>query len=315
MILSDFLVFNEHGLYCKIGDFYLDPQQPVAHAIISHAHGDHAVKGHANVYCTDPTAKFMALRFKKEAGKVFHVFRYHETFTINGVSLKFISAGHILGSAQVVMEYNGITYLYTGDYKLQEDTTCQSFEYIPADVLITETTFADPAIKHPDPAQEIQKLNESIHNVLLGTYSLGKSQRLISLINKYCPQRTVLVHHTILPLNKIYESFSYHPGKYEAYNRKLMKNPEQGFVYLVPPLTFNSYFRAKNVLRVFASGWENLQLQNDIRLFISDHADWSDILQLIEHVNPKEIWTLHGDGRHLKLFFNGKLPVKILKKC
>jgi len=81
-----------------------------------------------------------------------------------------------------------------------------------------------------------------------------------------------------------------------------MKNPDQGLVYLVPPLTFNSYFRAKNVVRVFASGWENLQMQNDMKLFISDHADWTDTLQLIRNVNPSEIWTLHGDGKYLKNF-------------
>jgi len=315
MILPDFLAFNEHGLYCKSGDFYLDPQKPVHHAVISHAHGDHAIKGHIHVYGTAPTAKFMQLRFKKESGKEFHIISYHQTFHINGVVITFIPAGHILGSAQILMEYNNTRYLYTGDYKLQEDATCEPFEYIKADVLITETTFANPAVKHPDPSQEIQKLNQNVHNVLLGAYSLGKSQRLIHLINQYCPNRTILVHHSILPINKIYESFSYPPGKYEPYNRKLMKNPDQGFVYLVPPLTFNSYFRAKNVLRVFASGWENLQMQNDVKLFISDHADWTDTLQLIENVNPSEVWTLHGDGRHLKTFFEGKIPIKLLDKC
>lgn len=312
MILPDFLVFNERGLYCRAGNFYLDPRQPAEHAVISHAHGDHTVKGNMNVYCTAPTAKFMQLRFKKEAGKAFHIFPYHQEFAINGVTVKFIPAGHILGSAQVIMKSDNTTYLYTGDYKLQDDPTCEKFEHIKADVLITETTFAHPDIKHPDPVEQIQKLNANMHNVLLGTYSLGKSQRLIHLINKYCPTRTVLVHHSIVPLNKIYESFSYSPGKYEPYNRKLMKNSGQGFVYLVPPLTFNSYFRAKNVLRVFASGWENLQVQNDMKLLISDHGDWNDTLELVRNTDPSEIWTLHGDGRHLKAYFEGEILVKIL---
>ena len=312
MIIPDFLKFDGLGFYCKTGDFYLDPQQPVNQAVISHAHGDHAVTGHARVYCTDATAKFMQLRFRKQAGKEFYIISYHQEFSIKGVKLKFIPAGHILGSAQVLMEYGGIRYLYTGDYKLQRDNTCEPFEWVEADVLITETTFADPLVKHPDPSQEIQKLNQNVHNVLLGTYSLGKSQRLINLINQYCPQRTILVHHSILPLNKIYESFLYPPGNYELYNRKLMKEPDRGYVYLVPPFTFNSYFRAKNVLRVFASGWEGLQVQNDMKLFISDHADWADTLELIKHVNPLEVWTLHGEGKHLKSHFDGKIPVKIL---
>jgi len=315
MIIPDFLEFNEYGLYCKTGDFYLDPQQPVHRAVISHAHGDHAVPGHTQIYCTDATEKFMQLRFKKQAGKEFYIVPYGHAFVINGVTIKFIPAGHILGSAQILMEYNNIRYLYTGDYKLQQDATCEPFEYVKADVLITETTFANPDVKHPDPSEEIQKLNQNVHNILLGTYSLGKSQRLINLINQHCPQRTILVHHSILPLNKVYELLLFPPGKYEAYNRKLMKEPDRGYVYLVPPFTFNSYFKAKNVLRVFASGWENLQVQNDMKLFISDHADWEDTLELITHVSPSEIWTLHGDGRHLQSFFNGRIPVKILQKC
>lgn len=315
MILPDFLEFNELGLYCKTGDFYLDPQQPVYRAVISHAHGDHAISGLSIVYCTDATEKFMQLRFRKQAGKEFHIVPYHHSFNIKGVTIKFIPAGHILGSAQILMEYDGTKYLYTGDYKLQADATCEPFEYVKADVLITETTFADPGVKHPDPATEMQKLNQNTHNILLGSYSLGKSQRLINLLNQHCPQRTILVHHSILPLNKIYESLLYPPGKYEAYNRKLMKEPDKGFVYLVPPFTFNSYFRTKNVMRVFASGWDNLQGQNDMKLFISDHADWEDILELIKNAEPSEIWTLHGDGKHLQSFFKGRIPVKILHKC
>ncbi|MBC8051705.1 MAG: exonuclease [Sphingobacteriaceae bacterium] len=312
MILNDFLSFNEKGLYCSYGDFYLDPQQPVDRAVISHAHGDHATGGSNKNYCTPATAAIMKLRLKKNAGREFYTFSFNTKFRINEVDITFYPAGHILGSALVLMEYKGVRYLYTGDFKLQEDCTCEPLELVNADVFITETTFADPAVIHPLVEGEIKKLNSSDHNVLLGAYSLGKSQRLIHLINKYCPQRKVFLHHSMLPITKIYESFAYHPGSYEPYNRKLMKSPGQGFVYIVPPLTFNSYFRAKNVLRVFASGWKKLQYQNDLELYISDHADWNDILESIEKVNPLEVWTLHGDGAHLKKHFEGKLLVKIL---
>jgi putative mRNA 3-end processing factor len=312
MILNDFLAFNEKGLYCLYGDFYLDPKQPADNAIISHAHGDHASGNNINVYCTSATQAIMQLRLKKNAGKSFIPFDYKKQFKLKDVTVSFYPAGHILGSALVLMEFKGVRYLYTGDFKVQEDDTCEALELIEADVLITETTFADPAVIHPDVSEEIKKLNSSNHNVLLGAYSLGKSQRLVSLLNKHCPQRTVLLHYSMLPITKIYEQFSYHPGKYEPYNRKLMKSPDQGFIYLVPPLTFESYFRAKNVLRVFASGWKKLQYQNDLELYISDHADWKDLIETIAKVNPKEIWTLHGDGSHLKNYFDGKLPVKIL---
>jgi putative mRNA 3-end processing factor len=312
MINSDFLVFNDNGLYCQAGNFYIDPQKPVSNAIISHAHGDHARSGNGEVYCTAPTAAIMQLRFKKNAAKEFYTFNYNQSFTINEVEVEFIPAGHIIGSAQILMQYEGVRYLYTGDYKLQIDSTCEPLEFVQADILITESTFANPSITHPDPVEEIKKINNFSHNILLGAYSLGKSQRLISLIEAHCPSRKILVHHTILPINRIYESFAYNPGTYEPYNRKLMKNPGQGYVYIVPPLTFDSYFRAKNVMRVFASGWKNLQTSNDLELYISDHADWNDILKMIKEVNPREVWTLHGNGSHLQKFFLDTLPVKIL---
>jgi putative mRNA 3-end processing factor len=315
MIIDDFLVMDQKGLYCKTGAFYLDPIQPCTDAVISHAHGDHAVKNNLNVYCTAPTAAIMKHRYQKSAGANFLVSDFRQPFNLKGVEITFFPAGHIIGSALVLMEYEGTRYLYTGDYKLQDDPTCEKIEFVKADVLITETTFADPAVSHPEASSEIKKLNDFDHNVLLGAYSLGKAQRLISLINEFCPQRSVLVHHSIMPLNKIYESFSFHPGVYHLYNRKSMKSPSQNLVYIVPPLTFDSYIRAKNVVRAFASGWKRLQVPNSVQLLISDHVDWKDILTMMKEVQPGEVWTLHGDGKHLKAHFMNQIPVKLLNLC
>lgn len=312
MIIDDFLVLNDIGLYCRIGDFYLDPKVPVNRAIISHAHGDHAVRENENVYCTPATAAIMQHRYQKHAAKNFHLYSWSQIFEINGIKISFIPAGHILGSSQILLEYQGVSYLYTGDYKLQDDSTCEPIQFVKADVLITETTFADPTVKHPNPIEEIEKFNEMKHNILLGTYSLGKAQRLTKLITEHCPQRKIYVHHSIYGLNKLYESFGFGVGKYELYNRKSMKQPDQNLVYMVPPLAFNSYIRAKNVLRAFASGWIGLQKNNDLQVLISDHVDWNDIINMLEKVEPKEVWTLHGDGRFLKNHFKEKLFVKLL---
>ncbi len=306
---------DQKGLYCKSGEFYLDPIQPCADAVISHAHGDHAVKNNLNVYCTSATEAIMKHRYHKNAGKNFVASGFNQPFSLNGVKVTFVPAGHIIGSAQVLMEYDGIRYLYTGDYKLQDDPTCEKIEFVKADVLITESTFADPSVSHPEAATEIKKLNDFNHNVLLGAYSLGKAQRLISLLNEHCPQRSVLVHHSIFPLNKIYESFGFNPGIYELYNRKSMKQVSQNLVYIVPPLTFDSYIRAKNVVRAFASGWQRLQVSNGVQLLISDHVDWKDILTMMDQVKPTEVWTLHGNGRHLREYFLNQIPVKLLNAC
>jgi putative mRNA 3-end processing factor len=311
MILDDFIAFNANGLYCHYADFYLDPQQPVTNAVISHAHADHAVSGNINVYATEATYAFMQLRYGKSASKVNYIAAYNVPFTIGDVQITFIPAGHMPGSAQVLMEYKGVRYLYTGDYKLQPDATCEPMEFVKADVLITESTFADPTTAHPDPVEEIKKLNDIKINILLGAYSLGKSQRLIRMINDHAPQKKILVHHRIMPINAIYQKMGFELGAHQMYGRKLMKEQLE-YVYIVPPFTFDSYLRATGVKRLFASGWKNLQVNAQDTLFISDHADWDDIIKTIEQTQPQQVWTLHGNGTHLKNHFNNNIFVKLL---
>lgn len=312
MIREDFLVKTTNGLYCKYGDFYLDPQLPVKNAVISHAHGDHAKPDNHNIYCTAFTQDVMRLRFKKKAGSSFNIFAYHQPFSLGAVNLSFIPAGHILGSAMVKMEYLGITYLFTGDFKLQKDESCEAVEFCKADVLITETTFANPETEHPNPDEEIEKLNGISSNLLLGVYGLGKAQRLTKLINQICPQKTIHLHYSIFPIHQLYQKHGVDLGKFKHYDRKELKQNPQNQVYMVPPLTFNSYVNAVGVVKMFASGWKNLQYGNDDTLFISDHADWNDILQTIKEVGSTQVWTIHGDGSKLKAYFSASLNVKIL---
>ena len=310
-ILDDFVTITTNGIYCKYGDFYLDPQQPVDNAVISHAHADHAISGSSNVFCTEPTAAFMQLRYGKNAAQVFNIINYNASFAIGEVKITFVSAGHMLGSAQVLMEYGGVKYLYTGDYKVQADATCEPIEWVKADVLITESTFANPEVLHPNPVEEIKKLNDIKINILLGAYGLGKSQRLIHLINEHAPQKRILIHHRIMPVNAVYEKLGHSPGKYQVYGRKLMKEQKE-YVYIVPPFTFDSYINAKGVKRLFASGWKNLQANRTDTLFISDHVDWNDILEAVRQTEPKQVWTLHGNGKHLKEHFGNDIFVKLL---
>ena len=312
MILADFIVPNPSGLYCVYGDFYLDPKVPVKNAVISHAHGDHAISGNQNVYCTQPTSLFMLHRYKKFAAAEFHLKNYGDQFTLNDVRITFISAGHMAGSAQVVMEHLGVRYIYSGDYKLQADPTSEPITFLEADVFITETTFADPNTTHPDPETEILNLNTISSNIMLGAYALGKSQRIVRLISDYCPEKRILVHHSIMPFMKIYEQLGIYIGKYEVYDRKVMKNNNGGLIYIVPPMVYRSYIKAINVVRVFASGWKHLNSSQELSLCISDHVDWTDIITTIDHVKPKEVWTNHGSGTELKAHFNEKLVVKLL---
>lgn len=312
MILDDFIVVDKVGLYCKYGQFYLDPKEPVKQAVISHAHGDHAVGGNLEVYCTEATSLFMKHRYKKFAGETFHIHTFHQQFDVNGVKVTFVPAGHMLGSAMVLMEYADVKYLYTGDYKLQPDRTCESITFVKADVLITETTFADPDTRHPEAEKEILKLSSTRINIMLGAYALGKCQRLISLINDYCPEKRILLHHSMVPFVKIYEQMGIDVGKYEVYDRKVMKTNQTDMIYMVPPMVFKSYFRAINVIRVFATGWKHLQSGHQIELYVSDHSDWNDILNTIVQVEPSQVWTNHGNGLLLQKHYEKSLVVKLL---
>lgn len=311
-ILDDFIVQTKTGLYCSYGNFYLDPKEPVVHAVISHAHGDHAIGGNQHVYCTAATLLFMKHRYRKFAAGDFLIKDFGIKFQLNEVDISFFPAGHILGSALVLMQYKGVKYLYTGDYKLEEDATCEPIQLVAADVLITETTFANPSTEHPPADLEIKKLNDIQPNVMLGAYALGKSQRLIALINSHCPQKRILVHHSIMPFVKIYEEMGINLGSYELYDRKLMKNTQENLIYLVPPMVFKSYIKAINVVRIFVTGWKHLQHHQNVQLYISDHVDWKAILKTIEEVQPQQVWTTHGSGTALQAHFGEKLVVKLL---
>ncbi|WDF67803.1 exonuclease [Sphingobacterium oryzagri] len=314
MILEDFLVKAEEGYYCRYGDFYIDALLPVACNLISHAHGDHATNGHQQMFATTATFAFMRNKFSKMVEEHMQHVAFNEPFKIGDVELMFIAAGHMLGSAQILMRYRDVRYLYTGDYKLQADPTCEPLECVQADVLITESTFANPSIQHPDYVSEILKLRDKPSNIMLGCYTLGKAQRLTALINEFLPEREVLVHHKMYPVHRLYDQLGPTRLKYSLYNRKAMKEGKPNKIYLVPPLTFNSYFKATNVLKAFASGWERLQRQNDIALYISDHVDWDDLLSFIADVKPSEVWTIHGDGRQLQAHFAGQLTVRDILK-
>jgi len=313
MILEDFIVYTKNGLYCKTGDFFIDPIKPVHKAVITHAHADHAVRGQEEIFCTQPTADVMKERYVQHAGKKFNLLNSKSSFHIGDVKVSFLPAGHILGSVQVLMEYDNAKYLYTGDFKLQTDSTCECYEYAEADVLITESTFAEPNKSHPDTKTEIEKLNTiSDSRIIIGSYALGKAQRLTQLISEICPQKEIFIHRKIYALHKIYENHKINLGRWKPYSSQLFKRLKQA-VYIVPPNVLSSYQGRKDFYTAFATGWDHLQNGYNLKLNISDHADWNDVLAVIAKTKPKKILTLHGDGEPLKKHFeNSEIEVRIL---
>jgi putative mRNA 3-end processing factor len=240
MISTGFLVYTPKGLYCTVGDFFLDPKRAVSTAVISHAHADHAVAGHDTVHCTSPTAAVMKERYMNRSGKKFFIHPSDHSFLINGVKIKFIPAGHILGSVQVMLEFENVKYLYTGDFKLQPDETCEPFQFTDTDVLITECTFAEKHFSHPDPESEIEKIISLGKPLVIGAYALGKAQRITQLISKHCPEKEIFVHHDIYPYHKIYTDHKINLGSWKPYSSQLFKRMKQS-VYIVPPKVLSGF--------------------------------------------------------------------------
>lgn len=310
--VNEFIQVTSNGLYCPAGDFYLDPRRPVCRALISHAHGDHAVPNSGTIYTTSATCSLMLRRFQKSLKSQFVEVGFGETFEINQVRVTFYPAGHMLGSAQILLEYAGEKYLYTGDFKLQADDSCEPFEFVACDHLITETTFADPNYIHPDPVDEVRSLCETTENILLGAYAIGKAQRLTRLISNHCPEKKIYVHPDLNSYHQIYERFGKSLGSWQAYSKQEFMQQKNG-VCILPPNQFARYSRNKSVIRYFATGWKKSFHRCDRILTISDHADWNDVLTLVQKSGAKKVYTLHGDGTHLKSHLNSLgIEVKLL---
>src|SRR5580704_7019971 len=184
---AELLVPTQAGLHCPSGNFYIDPVRPVARALVTHAHSDHARSGHEAVLATAETLDLMRLRYGEDFAGTMQAVGYGETVRLDGVSVTFHPAGHVLGSAQIAVERGGVRIVDSGDYKNVADPTCASLELVPCDVFITEATFGLPVFRHGDSADEVNKLLASVKLFperahLVGAYSLGKAQRVIALL-------------------------------------------------------------------------------------------------------------------------------------
>jgi putative mRNA 3-end processing factor len=298
--MDNFIIRNKSGLFCQPGGFSIDPNRKSEKAVISHAHADHAIPSNTEVWCTYETKAIMEARYGDKLRSKFHIIPYNQTFMINDVKIMFVPAGHILGSAQVVMDYNSTRYCYTGDFKVKADESCQGFELVECDVLITETTFADPAYSHPEDDTEISKLLEyNNHNIVIGAYSVGKAQRINKLINKYLPQRSVMVHPETAIYHRVYEDSGMKPGIWTHYNYQKFRSAHS-HVLIVPPRVMSTYNSTPGIVTTFATGWLNPPIKSHFKFHISDHADWNDIIWLVEKSGASKVLTVHGDGRVLK---------------
>ncbi|MEL7487100.1 MAG: ligase-associated DNA damage response exonuclease [Pseudomonadota bacterium] len=305
---EDILRPTPKGLYCPPGDFYIDPFAATPRAVITHGHADHARAGHGAVMATRETLAIMAARYGEAFTSARQEAGYGAETRINGVAVTLIPAGHVLGSAQVVVEHDSKRIIASGDYKRRADATCAPFEVRSCDVFITEATFALPVFRHPDDGAEIARLLASLRQFperthLVGAYALGKAQRVIMLLRAAGYDETIFIHGAMTQLCDLYERFGVDLGPLApaTIKDKGVNRDFAGKIVIGPPSAFADKWarRFSDPLPAFASGWMRIrgrarQRGVELPLILSDHADWDELTTTIEDIAPRELWITHG---------------------
>ena len=309
------------GLYIAPLDAYIDPVRPVKRALITHGHADHARAGHAQVIATSQTLDIMGLRYGSDFTDEAIPLDYGQVRDEGDIKISMASAGHVLGSAQIILEYQGKRLIAAGDYKRKYDPTVTPFEVVPCDVFITEATFGLPVFAHPDPVAEIAKLRKTLElfpqrSCFIGAYALGKAQRVISLLRQSGYHDPIYIHGALRALCDYYETQGVALGPLYPMPEKPRgaANKElAGQIIIGPPSAIGSPWanRLPDPIICFASGWMQVKARArqravEVPLILSDHADWTDILATIEDVNPAEIWVTHGNEEALLHYFAQK---------
>jgi putative mRNA 3-end processing factor len=299
------------GLFCAPGGFYVDPRLPVERAIVTHGHSDHACAGHRRVLATPETLAIMSLRLGTGSGETQQPLRYGAKIQVGDVSVSLAPAGHVLGSAQVVLDYRGQRVVVSGDYKRRRDPTCQKFEVIKCDVFVTEATFALPVFVHGPDSKEILKLLASLQffpnrTHQIGVYSLGKCQRIIMLLREAGYEKPIWLHGAMKAMCDLYESWGVVLGDLRLVSET--QSTLAGEIVLSPPSTLGDRWsrRFADPLPCLASGWMQIRARArqrgvELPLIISDHADWPELIQTIKDVGASEIWITHGRDDALTL--------------
>jgi putative mRNA 3-end processing factor len=302
---STWLKVLPSGLFCEPGGFFVDPLRPVDRAVITHGHSDHARPGHRAVLATDDTLAVMRARLGDGAGASQQALGWHEPIMLGEVRVWLSPAGHVLGSAQVAMEYQGSRAVVSGDYKRVADPTCTGFEPVPCDVFVTEATFALPVFVHPPPGDEIRRLLDSValfpdRTHVVGCYALGKCQRLIALLRQAGWDRPIWLHGALVAMCEVYRQRGVALGDLRPAT-VAAKAELVGAIVLAPLGAIADRWarRLEDPVVALASGWMRVRQRAKSRgvelpLVISDHADWNELNATLDDVGAPEVWVTHG---------------------
>ncbi|RQP13408.1 ligase-associated DNA damage response exonuclease [Parapedobacter defluvii] len=297
------LKFTKQGIYCPRADVYIDPWEPVQNAIVTHGHSDHARWGMGKYLCHIHTVPVLRLRLGADIA--IQGLEYGEAVHRNGVRISLHPAGHIIGSAQVRLEYKGEVWVVSGDYKLVHDGVSVPFEALRCHHFVTESTFALPVYRFPDPVLVFSEINrwwaqnaaEGFNTVLLA-YALGKSQTILQHLETETGR--VFLHGAVANVNAALEGMGYQfPG--ERIATETDRSSLKGTIVVAPPSALGSpWLRRFSPYRIAScSGWMQLRGARrrrgvDRGFVLSDHADWEQLNQAVSATAAETVYVTHG---------------------
>lgn len=284
---------------------HIDPLRRVERAIITHGHSDHVRPGHGAVLATPDTIAIMQARYGPDCAGSFQPLAYGTPLTIDGVTITLMPAGHILGSAQVLIEGEGQRVVVTGDYKRLPDRTAAPFEPVACDLLVTEATFGLPVFQHPPPEHEIQRLFRLLGQspercVVIGCYALGKAQRMIALLRDCGHEAPIYIHGSMARLCELYAERGVDLGPLKPVMEE-GKAELAGQIVIAPPSALKDRWsrRLPDPVLAMASGWMSVKQRArqsgvELPLVVSDHADWNELRETIRETGAETVWVTHG---------------------
>jgi putative mRNA 3-end processing factor len=298
------------GLDCAAGGFTIDPWQPVARAVVTHAHGDHLLPGCGEYFCAEPGAAIVRRRAGPEA--VVHVVPYGRAVALGSAELSFHPAGHVLGSAQVRVAAGSATWVVSGDYKRAPDPTCAPFEAVAADVFVTEATFGLPIYRWPPPAEVAHQILDwwdlcraQGQAAVLFCYALGKAQRILAELSRLTDRR-VLVHGAVEAITSLYREAGVPMLPTESVVEIPRGRSFAGELVLAPPSAGGTPWmrRLGDRQTALASGWMRVRGTRrrkavDRGFVLSDHADWPALLATIAESRARRVLVTHGYTQEL----------------
>ena len=301
--MPNLISFTDKGLYCEKGNFYIDPWKQVDNAIITHGHGDHAYYGHKNYLCHTYTKPILQLRLGDNS---YQTLDWNEAILINGVKVSLHPAGHIIGSSQVRVEYNNDVWVFSGDYKVEDDGISGKFEPVKCNTFITESTFGLPIYKWK-PQQEIynniitwiNKNKENGKTSVIIAYSLGKAQRVLQAIKE--TTQTIFAHGAVFNMQQTLIDAGWNLTPVVRVTPETPKELLKSAIVIAPSSADGTPWMKK--FQPYSvgtcSGWMqvrgNARRRNvDAGFALSDHADWDGLLQSVKATGAERLFVTHG---------------------